>query len=287
MKISNEKGSALERAVHAIEEVILASSPDLREKPFRFERNKIITIKGVRQEIDIYVAVEIAKGYDATFIFECKNWTKPVGKNEIIVFSEKIDVAVAQRGYFVATSFSKHAKARAKQDPRITLLIATEHDPALITAKEIFQCTEPAGCNKISSLFRIMGTPGTNEVPLNVKGKSAQIYGKEVVLEDYLNAWTNLLYEQHLLTFQTASLPEGVHLMPASDEQVFAAGECIIDGKEMEYARLEVEFAVKIANLTVVSDFEVATRGRVLRINPFRVRGILINPVIVRLPDEA
>jgi hypothetical protein len=67
---------------------------------------------------------------------------------------------------------------------------------------------------------------------------------------------------------------------------VFGAGECIIDGQEMEYVRVDAEFAVKIASLTVISDFEVSTRGRVIRFDPFTVQGILVDPSIVRRPDE-
>src|SRR4051812_9441896 len=106
--VPGEKGRELERAVHAIEAVILESSPALRERPFTIKARKILVVGGVRHEIDIFVTVDVAKGYTATFIFECKNWDAVVvGKNEIIVFSEKIDAATAQRGYFVAKSFTK------------------------------------------------------------------------------------------------------------------------------------------------------------------------------------
>src|SRR5689334_20905416 len=64
--------------------------------------------------------VGVAKGYTVTFIFECKNWEDAVGKNEIIIFSEKIDAVSAQRGYFVAKSFTRDAEAQALKDPRMT-----------------------------------------------------------------------------------------------------------------------------------------------------------------------
>ena len=74
--------------------------------------------------------------------------------------------------------------------------------------------------------------------------------------------------------------------VPASADRVFAARECIIDGQEMEYVRLDAEFLVKLDSLTVISDFEVSTRCRVMRFNPYLVRGILVEPTIVRLPNE-
>lgn len=286
MNLSNEKGRALERAVHAIEAVILESSPDLRENAFRIETRKQIIVGGVHHEIDIFVTVDAAPGYTSTFIFECKNWATPVDKNEIMIFGGKIGLAVAQQGYFVAKSFTKDAVLQAALDPRIKLLTATEYDPALISAAEIFQRTEPAGCNHLLTTFRVMGTTGTKEVATDVKGKMAHICGQDVLLEDYLNAWTGDLYNQCLLTFQTGSLSEGIHPMPTSAERVFAARECIIDGQEMEYVRLDAEFLVKLDCLTVISDFEVSTRGRVIRLNPYVVRGILVDPAIVRLPNE-
>jgi hypothetical protein len=100
--VPEDKGIALERAVHVVEAVILQTSPALREKPFRIEMRKRLHACGVHHEIDIFVTVEIAKGYNATFTFECKNWTAPVGKNEIIVLAEKIDATVAGPAHFAA-----------------------------------------------------------------------------------------------------------------------------------------------------------------------------------------
>src|ERR1700682_4875244 len=128
--VPDEKGRELELAVHAIEAVILESSPALREKPFIIETRKRISVGGVHHEIDIFVTVEVAKGNTTTFIFECKNWKAAVGKNEKVIFSAKIDAAIAQRGYVVARLFTRDAAAQSLKDPRTTLLTATEHDPA-------------------------------------------------------------------------------------------------------------------------------------------------------------
>jgi hypothetical protein len=131
MTTSAEKGEALEAAVRAIESVILKESPALREDTFVIESRKVLLVEGVRHELDLFVTVDHGQGYKAVFVFECKNWSaSPVGKNEIIVFSEKIDAVQAQRGFFVAKSYTGDAEAQAKKNPRITLLTVTEHDPA-------------------------------------------------------------------------------------------------------------------------------------------------------------
>src|SRR5258708_31832469 len=88
-----------------------------------------IFVKEVGHEIDFYLTADLAPGYKPIFIFECKNWKEAVGKNEIIIFSEKIDVSRATSGCFVAKSYTSDAVNQAKQAPRITLLLASEYDP--------------------------------------------------------------------------------------------------------------------------------------------------------------
>jgi hypothetical protein len=143
----DEKGHALEIAVHAIETVILESSPSLRGQPFQIKRRKTVVVDGVRHEIDVFAMIGAAKGYESIFIFECKNWEAAVSKNEIIIFSEKIDAAVAQRGFFIAKQFTKDALAQAAKDPRITMLYATEYDPTNVPPPQGFHFTAPAARN--------------------------------------------------------------------------------------------------------------------------------------------
>ena len=259
-----EKGHALEIAVQTIEAVILASSPSLCGQPFNIERRKTIKVGGVHHEIDIYVNVGAA-GYESIFIFECKNWESPVGKNDPIILSEKIKAAVAQRGYLVAKEFTKDALAQAAQDPRITMLTAIEYDPTNVPAPDGFHFTAPASA-KCMTTFRVAGTAGTKMEDLRVGGKVVRVRGIDVLLPNYLNSWLEALYADRLLDFNTIDLPDGVHPMLATDERWFVAGECVIDGREMEHVRLDVAYGVQIIRPGVISDFEVATRGRVVRL---------------------
>lgn len=124
---SQQKGNALERAVRAIETAILRQAPGYDEKTFRVEEKKRIkTEEGVPHEIDIWVTVDAAPGYAATFIFECKNWKKKVGKAEVSVFADKIAATQAQRGFLVAKALTRGALARLKSDQRMDLLSVRE-----------------------------------------------------------------------------------------------------------------------------------------------------------------
>jgi hypothetical protein len=60
-------------------------------------------IEGVLHEFDLWISVEDA----GIFLVECKDWKKPVGKNEVIVFAEKLKATGAVGGYVVARSFTR------------------------------------------------------------------------------------------------------------------------------------------------------------------------------------
>ena len=108
-------GDSLEETVQLLERAILQESASYADGTFQFEPKKIIIVDDVRHEIDLYVSVDHGNGYTAIFIFECKNWKKKIGKSEIIEFSEKVKVAPAQKGFFVAKSFTRYARAQAKK----------------------------------------------------------------------------------------------------------------------------------------------------------------------------
>ena len=276
----DEKGRELERAVQAIEAIILASSPGLSKQPFKIESRKRVKVAGVHHEIDILVSVEAAKGYTSTFIFECKNWEEAVGKNDIIVFSEKIKAICAQGGFFVAKSFTKDAAAQAASDPRLILLDATEHDPASTVTPECFHITTPATANP-STTFRVAGTSGKNVKPIDAKGKNFRLRGQEMPLIKYLDGWMHELYQEKLLYFRTAHLSEGVHPMVASAERSFNGGEFVLDGQQIEHVRMDVEFGVQIIRPAVISNYEVATRGRAIRLEKVQIRDLAIETTFV------
>jgi len=118
----HQKGIHLEDAVRLIEQTILNSKPGLKDFPFSIETRKIFVADGVRHEIDVYVEIDLGHGYKSLFIFECKNWEDPVGKNELIIFSEKLKITNAQKGYFAANKLTKDAANQAAKDERIELL---------------------------------------------------------------------------------------------------------------------------------------------------------------------
>src|SRR5258708_1558325 len=90
MNKRERKGTALERAVALIQRSMLAAEPALTGADFTVEANKIVTVNGVRHEVDVLVTIRRGSTYETTHLFECKDWNKPVGKNEVIVLGEKV-----------------------------------------------------------------------------------------------------------------------------------------------------------------------------------------------------
>ncbi len=184
-KTAAEKGNALEQAVREIESAILGFEPTAKEKPFTVEYKKIVVVDGVKHEIDVYVMVLFGPGYNSLFIFECKNWADPVGKNEIIVFSEKIKAVGATHGYFVAKAFTADAKAQAKKDNRMTLRVATEHDPfAMADSYAVRQQVQNCAVSVRSRDGHLLGQW---DGPLKL-----QYLGETTDLETLLREWTGI-----------------------------------------------------------------------------------------------
>jgi hypothetical protein len=172
----------------------------------------------------------------------------------------------------VARAFTKDAQAQAANDGRITLLVATERDPATTPMPEGFHITEPSGGSS-SVTFHAKGSRGEHltTIPTNQKIK---FVGKECVLDEYLDEWYQQLYARRLLTFDSAPLDAGVYFVDAIEERSFNTGECFVDGREMDSATLEAKFGVRIVRPSIASDYEISTRGRVLRLAPVTVGGV-------------
>lgn len=261
-----EKGNALEAAVAAIEGHILRTAPGLSEKTFLIESKKIINVAGVHHEIDIFVTIDLGNGYKSVFIFECKNWEEPVGKNEVIVFSEKIAAAQAQRGYLVGKAFSKDARFQAEKDRLVTLYTAAEHDP--LTAERPFGfhiCFQDL--EHVEILLHGRGHKGEPFV-LDYDTCRAEYLGSPVNLRQYVLGWGDQASREGARSFRSESVPEGRYQRAAHSRGEFAPGDLIVDDIDIEWAELDVRYAVRVVRPPLMSYLEVKSRGRVVTFAP-------------------
>ena len=224
-------------------------------------------VDGVRHEIDIFVTIDLGQEYKSVFIFECKNWKAAVDKNEIIILSEKIKATAATHGYLVAKSFTKDAEAQAATDPRLTLWVASEHDPTAsplpIDLHSIITISDD-----VELTFRKRGTTGDQTKDLVVGDRGAMLHGAEINLREYVGNWTEQLIASDVLKFRTEKLPEGDYSRTVDSERRFELGELAINDDDMEQATVAVRYTVRVLRPAVVSYFEVASRGRCRLLEP-------------------
>jgi hypothetical protein len=273
-----QKGNALEAAVLAIEVLILRTSPNVKERTYLIESKKHINVGGVHHEIDVFVTFDLGHGYNPVYIFECKNWKEAVGKNEIIVFAEKISAAGAQRGFFVAKSFTADAVAQANKEPRMELVVAAEHDPASTILPFRYQSTFTKPTH-IKAVFSRWGKPGTNSLKYDLSQAVATLNGNSLNLLDYMNAWVSEATNESMRTFPSGTLADGTYLRECESDRTFADGFFIVNDINIGTARISVQFEIYLVRPAVKSHFEINGRGRVISFAAHTVGDATMNEV--------
>ena len=194
-----------------------------------------------------------------------------MGKNEVIVFSEKIAVAQAQHGYLIAKSFTKDACFQAEKDQRVTLSIAAEHDP--LTAERpfgfhmVFQTLE-----HVEISLRGRGSKG-EPVPLNIDTCRAKLLGNPIDLRQYTLSWGDQAASEDVRSFRSERALEGQYERTAQSKREFAPGDLIADDLDIERAELSVHYKARVERPAVISYFEVKSRGRVVAFAPVQFHG--------------
>lgn len=273
-----DKGNALELAVRAIEIAILCASPSYNEKTFRIDSKRKILVDGVHHEIDIWVSVDLGDGYTAIFIFECKNWQEKVGKNEIIIFTEKIRSAQAQKGFFVARSFTSDAEAQAEKEPRIQLVHVSD--------LQIKDVPVPLGFHGITTEIlnaRVaMRVENTNEIAtsssVDLTAASFTIDEQPLDLNSYINDWIKEESNARTNRFRSEIVSEGFHSLSFEATRKFSDKRAIVNGKRMLQMDLDGEVRAQVTSATVVSHFDVETRGRVVHVM-LDMKEVIVNAV--------
>lgn len=268
------KGNKLEESVSLIERTIIESNPSLRASNFKIEPKKIIIDRGVRYEIDLYVEIDQGFGYKSIFIFECKNWEANVPTEEITKFSDKIRITNAQRGFFVAKSYTTSASAKAKQDERMDLLYVDDN------LTDLSQLVRLEFINKINKILGIdMIEFG---VTLDAKEFKRQVIDfekcvvkyqeKEGKLKDFVNWLLERMAEEKMTSL--INMTESKYTIPSEKEFDFQSGELwIMDqsfNKNIGKIKIKAEFDIELVRPKIVSKIDVITRGRVIEYEAVR-----------------
>lgn len=262
--INLQKGNKLEEAVEQIERKIFLSNPSLKESKSYFERKKIIKADGVTHEVDLHIRVDSGNGYESIYIFECKNWEAKVDKNEIIIFSYKINETKATRGFFVAKKFTKDAIAQAKLDKRIELVTASDLDIDLSIFPEMHTIWEEKNERKIYVKPFYTGEIESGEEFKKFESGKLIYQGKDINPQEFFVNLSDLVVEKRMAEEQTHLLVEGKYKYKHETDFNYKKEELILDGNEIEKIRICVEFEQQVIKSSIVSKFDIHTRGRFL-----------------------
>jgi hypothetical protein len=264
---SNEKGKYLEDAVEIIERLIISQNPALSLSVITIERRKIVIESGVKHEIDLYIKADPGNSYDSVYIFECKDWEKVVGKNEIIVFKRKIDVTKAQKGFFIANSFSKDAIAEAALDKRIELVDFKKGS----NFEELFQIPiipqRFLNTTAIHVNARKTKNSTDKEEKIDVSSAILKHKGEIVNMKDFFTkiaqeaAWEKVNTERP----QNFDLDKK-HELKTIKELEFTEGELLIDDKNVGYLEVHTSFTFQISHPKILTVYDISKRGRTARL---------------------
>jgi len=282
-----QKGTNLEDAVRLIEQTILNSKPGFKEFPFLIETKKIFVSDGVRHEIDVYVEIDLGHGYKSVFIFECKNWIDPVGKNELIIFSEKIRATNSQKGYFAAIKFTKDAINQAAKDERIELLEIVSGNSVLLSFPDFHSIERDQSKAHTNANFIKRGTKKTDNKyqPLQPDECKIELNGTPIDLTQYINKKSSEIIEERINNEPTHKLPEGVYNYEYNETIFYEPNSLTVQGFDIERIELDITFPIVVTRPRIKYAFEVGQRGKVISYESTTTKGHTIGIAFIETKD--
>ena len=279
-----QKGTHLEDAVRLIEQTILNSKPGLKEFPFLIETKKMFVADGVRHEIDVYVEIDLGHGYKSIFIFECKNWENPVGKNELIIFSEKLKITNAQKGYFAANKLTKDAVNQAAKDERIELLQIAADNSILLSFPDFHSIERDQSKVHTNANFIKRGTGKDNieYQPISPDDCKIELDGKSIDLTKYINEKSSKIIESRINKEPTHRLPEGVYNYEYNETLFYGPGSFMVQGFDIERLELNITFPIIVTRPKIKYAFEVGQRGKVISYESTTSKGHTIGVAFIQ-----
>lgn len=267
MQSSNQKGRSLEKAVSFIQQTILRSNPQLQGTQFTVEANKIIDISGVRHEVDVFVRTLVGSEYESSWVFECKNQKDPVGKNEIIILSEKVNAISATRGFLVAHRITKDAEAQIKLNKRLSFVRCSDDFLSPLNSLQLRHASVEALPAKV--LLKERGV-AVKMQPRNLEwtNKRCRSKGEQVDLPAFVISNVDRIVAEDQKENASQYKHEGTHWREQAVRIEFEPSELLIGDLDVEYMMISVRFSVTVRTRKLISRFELDKQGRVFTFEP-------------------
>jgi hypothetical protein len=239
----------------------------LKGTDFTIETNVRDTSSGVLHEIDVLVKTHLKSDYEATWIFECKNWPKPVDKNQVIVFAEKVEALRANRGFIVAKELTKEALAQLKQKKRLEFIRCSEDFFSPITSMEIIYTTTEL----LPIVLQIKDRnfpPSPEPQKLDWKTLECRLNGQPIDFLSYIKPNIDDLIRNDGKNNHARYNNTGTHWGEITVQMSFSKGELMIGSMDVEYIVVPLKFFVETRRKKLLSKFELEGRGRAYSFEP-------------------
>jgi hypothetical protein len=262
-----KKGRALEQAVKFIQETVLNSSPEFKGTKFSVDTNVRDNSSGVLHEIDVLVKAHADTDYEAKWIFECKNWAQPIGKNEVIILAEKVEALRANKGFLVAKSITSEAHAQLEQKKRLTFIRCSEDFLSPLCHIEIVYIVT----DLLPIVLQIKDRrrpPSSDLQVLDWKSLDCRLNGQPINFMAYIKPHVDEMIHEDNQKNQVKYKMTGTHWGEVAAQMSFAEGELTIRDMDVEHIMIPLRFFVESRRKKLISKFELEGRGRAYSFEP-------------------
>lgn len=251
----------LERATAFIHEVLLKNDPNFRTASFTIETRKIVSVREVPYEVDVFVTPTKDSPYLGTVIFECKDWKTPVQRAQISELDTKVEALGASKGIMVARSITKGARTLIEQKTRLSFVQCSDDFQSPLDNMEFVHIWHDFFPLKIS-IFERGSMVKENSTSLDYKKSNCSLNGKSIkfasYIDDLLNEIVRMDKEQNYRTYTTDSN----HWRQEVFEISYEPKEFLIDGQDIQKMQIASRYCVEVQQQKIMSKFELDKQGR-------------------------
>lgn len=264
---NQEKGDSLENAVKLIIEAVLESDPKFKGQKFTIATKVRDMSSGVPNEIDVLVTSSPGTDYASKFIFECKNWKAPVGKDVIQLVSKVVEEVGATRGFVVARSITKYARDQIEKEPRVRFVRCSDDFLSPFSSAELIHTELDTFPPRVIVKWRTFSSgdtslkfdPITTVCHLDSLPVNFLMYVHSQLAETTVEA-----RKQNPSKFNN----QGTHWIMLKQEIRYAEKEFQIHGLDVETLTIPFHAFVKCQRRKLVSKFELEDRGQAFTFEP-------------------
>ncbi len=168
----------------------------------------------------------------------------------------------AQRGFFVARAFTRDARAQAKLDPRIELLTVSQLDPSTVLIPANFHGIHVENTNAAVSFHGEHKGEGEVQRPIDLTTVKMVLDGQRIDASEYVQRIIAEARETRVNSFPSGTAEEGRYQLELRAEREFAHSTAMLEERPLLRVVIQGTTEVVVCRATVVSAFEVASRGR-------------------------